>query len=99
MIEQISKWRKRKRLKDMLLRLEEADKEAFDFCLDTFLVESHVTRPRFLTGEALLRAEGRRTLAMSVLELISKDDPQYIINKLEQEQKQNERREQQLTQW
>jgi hypothetical protein len=50
------------------------------------LRECHVTRPVFHSDNNKLReSEGRRRFAMSLLALISEDDPQKLINKIELE--------------
>jgi hypothetical protein len=58
---------------------------------DVLLRECHVTKPVFHSDEAKLReSEGRRRLAMSFLNLLAEDDPQRLINKIEQENQNNE---------
>jgi hypothetical protein len=58
---------------------------------DVLLRECHVTKPVFHSDEAKLReSEGRRRLAMSFLTLLAEDDPQQLINKIEQENQNNE---------
>ena len=47
-----------------------------------------VTKPVFHTDTNKLReCEGRRRFAMSLLSLLSQDNPQVLIDKLEQEER------------
>ena len=52
------------------------------------LRECHVTKPVFHSDTNKLReCEGRRRFAMSLLTLLSQDDPQKLIDRLEEEGK------------
>ena len=53
---------------------------------EVLLRECHVTNPVFHSDDSKLReAEGRRRFAMSLLTLVSQDNPQSIIDRLEKE--------------
>ena len=53
---------------------------------EVLLRECHVTRPIFHSDDSKLReAEGRRRFAMSLLTLVSQDNPQALIERLEKE--------------
>ena len=53
-----------------------------------FLRDCNVTRPVFhASNEKLREYEGRRRLAMTYLTLVSGDDPEQLINRIEQEGK------------
>ena len=53
---------------------------------EVLLRECHVTKPVFHSDDSKLReAEGRRRFAMSLLTLVSQDNPQSIIDRLEKE--------------
>ena len=50
------------------------------------LIECNVTRPVFYAdNERLREAEGRRRFATSLLMLLGQDDPQQLINEIEQQ--------------
>lgn len=52
------------------------------------LRECHVTKPVFHSDTNKLReCEGRRRFAMSLLTLLAQDDPQKLIDRLEEEGK------------
>jgi hypothetical protein len=80
----INKLREKKKLKeDLLSILETLPGQRF---FKVLLRECHVTKPVFHSDVDKLReCEGRRRLAMSFLSLLGQDDPQTIINKIEEE--------------
>jgi hypothetical protein len=83
-INAISKLREKKKLRDDLLSILETEPGQRFFKI--LLRECHVTKPVFHSDVDKLReCEGRRRLAMSFLSLLGQDDPQYLINKIEEE--------------
>ena len=78
------KLREKAQLRTDLLSILETDAGKRFFKI--LLRECHVTKPVFHSDVDKLReCEGRRRLAMSFLSLLGQDDPQYIINKIEEE--------------
>ena len=76
---------KRKLKEDLTHIIETPQGQRF---FKVLLRECHVTRPVFHTDDAKLReCEGRRRFAMSLLTLLSQDDPQQLIDRLEAEGK------------
>ena len=83
-INPISKLREKRKLREDLLAILETEPGQRFFKI--LLRECHVTKPVFHSDVDKLReCEGRRRLAMSFLSLLGQDDPQYIINKIEEE--------------
>lgn len=83
-INTISKLREKRKLREDLLAILETEPGQRFFKI--LLRECHVTKPVFHSDVDKLReCEGRRRLAMSFLSLLGQDDPQYIINKIEEE--------------
>jgi hypothetical protein len=83
-INSIMKLREKSQLRTDLLSILETDAGKRFFKI--LLRECHVTKPVFHSDVDKLReCEGRRRLAMSFLSLLGQDDPQYIINKIEEE--------------
>jgi hypothetical protein len=83
-INTISKLREKRKLREDLLAILETESGQRFFKI--LLRECHVTKPVFHSDVDKLReCEGRRRLAMSFLSLLGQDDPQYIINKIEEE--------------
>ena len=83
-INAIKKLRDKKKLRDDLLSILETDPGQRFFKI--LLRECHVTKPVFHSDVDKLReCEGRRRLAMSFLSLLGQDDPQFLINKIEEE--------------
>lgn len=89
-IQRLERLREKAQLREDLINiLETPHGERF---FKVLLRECHVTKPVFHTEEAKLReCEGRRRLAMSFLTLLGQDSPQEIINRIELEEKNNER--------
>ena len=78
------KLREKSQLRTDLLSILETDAGKRFFKI--LLRECHVTKPVFHSDVDKLReCEGRRRLAMSFLSLLGQDDPQYIINTIEEE--------------
>lgn len=76
---------KRKLKEDLTHIIETPEGQRF---FKVLLRECHVTRPVFHTDDAKLReCEGRRRFAMSLLTLLAQDDPQQLIDRLEEEGK------------
>jgi hypothetical protein len=74
---------KRQLKEDLTNILETPEGKRF---FEVLLRECHVTRPVFHSDDAKLReAEGRRRFAMSLLTLVSQDNPQALIERLEKE--------------
>lgn len=84
MLDNLKRLRAKQQLRDDLITiLATPEGERF---FKVFLRECHVTKPVFHSDTNKLReCEGRRRLAMSFLTLLSEDDPQKLINKLELE--------------
>lgn len=83
-INTIKKLRDKKKLRDDLLSILETEPGQRFF--KVLLRECHVTKPVFHSDVDKLReCEGRRRLAMSFLSLLGQDDPQFLINKIEEE--------------
>ena len=83
-INAIKKLRDKKKLRDDLLSILETEPGQRFF--KVLLRECHVTKPVFHSDVDKLReCEGRRRLAMSFLSLLGQDDPQFLINKIEEE--------------
>lgn len=81
----LRKFRERRRLKQILENLREAAPQDFEAFLTYFLQECHVTKPKFLEGEAAQQAEGRRRLAMGILDLLAMDEPTRLILQIEKQ--------------
>jgi hypothetical protein len=80
----IMKLREKRKLRDDLLSILETEPGKRFFRI--LLRECHVTKPVFHSDVDKLReCEGRRRLAMSFLSLLGQDDPQFLINKIEEE--------------
>jgi hypothetical protein len=80
--------RKQQFREDLQLILESDHGKRF---FTAFLRDCNVTKPRFHKDPMEMAAvEGKRHLAMSYLYLLSQDDPQNLINILEQETKNHE---------
>jgi hypothetical protein len=79
------------RMRDMrnaMLRLKEADPQAWEAFLTQFLRDMHMIPPVFFSDTTKAEvAEAKRRVAMSYLKLLAEDDPQSIITRLEAEQK------------
>lgn len=76
---------KRKLKEDLTHIIETPEGQRF---FKVLLRECHVTKPVFHAEEAKLReCEGRRRFAMSLLTLLAQDDPQQLIDRLEEEGK------------
>jgi len=76
---------KRKLKEDLTHIIETPEGQRF---FKVLLRECHVTRPVFHSDEAKLReCEGRRRFAMSLLTLLAQDDPQQLMDRLEEEGK------------
>ncbi len=74
---------KRQLKEDLTNILETPEGKRF---FEVLLRECHVTRPVFHSDDSKLReAEGRRRFAMSLLTLVSQDNPQALIERLEKE--------------
>lgn len=86
--EPLRRLRQRKRFRDALVHLRTTQPDVFDTIIDTLMAECHVTAPAMFTDDVRLReAEGRRKLGMSILKLLSEDDPQALIDRMERYQK------------
>lgn len=80
----IQKLKARRELRDDLQAILETDSGKRFF--KRFLRDCHVTRPKFSNDpNTLLLLEGPRRIAMSYLALVAGDDPQQLINIIEQE--------------
>lgn len=77
--------KQRRDLKQVLEKLQQADRESFDKLLLYLCRECHISRPVYLEGDRLREAEGRRKLGMGILQLLAEDDPQHLINRIEKE--------------
>tara|TARA_B100001093_G_scaffold520277_1_gene614174 strand:- start:13855 stop:14121 length:267 start_codon:yes stop_codon:yes gene_type:complete len=83
-VRSVLKLREKAQLRDDLLSLLKTDPGKRFFKI--LLKECHVTKPVFHSDVDKLReCEGRRRLAMSFLSLMGQDDPQILINKIEEE--------------
>ena len=83
-INTIKKPRDKRKLRDDPLSILETEPGQRFF--KVLLRECHVTKPVFHSDVDKLReCEGRRRLAMSFLSLLGQDDPQFLINKIEEE--------------
>lgn len=80
----IEKLKSRRDLREDLQAILETDPGKRFF--KRFLRDCHVTRPKFTSDpNQLLLLEGPRRIAMSYLALVAGDDPQQLINLIEQE--------------
>lgn len=82
-INSVARLKQRSELRDDLTKILETPEGSRFF--KVLLRECHVTKPVFQVDDNKLReCEGRRRLAMSFLSLLGQDDPQQIINRLEE---------------
>lgn len=82
----LAKLRQRQQLKEDLTHIIETPQGKRFF--EMMMRECHVTKPVFHADTNKLReCEGRRRFAMSLLSLLSQDNPQILINMLEEEGK------------
>ena len=79
------------RMRDMrnaMLRLKEADPDAWDTFMKQFLRDMTLIPPVFFADKTKSEiAEEKKRVAMSYLKLLAEDDPQQLITRLEAQKK------------
>lgn len=75
-------------MRNALLSLRDADPVHFEIFLKQLLRDTYVVPPVFFQKKVTIQqAEALRRLGMSYLKILAEDDPQSLINRLEQAQK------------